>query len=180
MAYKSHIDLLKDGEHVIKELRDETGETVQLSSLEDDMVVVLLKEEGIKNLRIISKIGSRVPINWAASGRLLVSDFDDEKLTKLLSDTCVQSPSGKANMDIKSIISEVRQFRNQGYGIEINEANEYAGSVAAPVFDSYNNCIATLSVVVPEQRIVKPKRKKLIEAVTKAAGKLSSRLGGRS
>ena len=71
----------KDGSQIAEELRDETGETVQLSVLENDLMMVLLKEEGIRPLRIISNVGSRVPVNWAAAGRLLVSDMDDKALT---------------------------------------------------------------------------------------------------
>src|SRR5687768_1629919 len=85
MAYRSHIDLLKEGSKVIEELRDETGETVQLSVLESNVMLVLVKEESSKPIRIISRVGSRVPINWAAAGRLLVSDLPDHELSGLCS-----------------------------------------------------------------------------------------------
>ena len=84
MAYRSQIDLLRDGSQIVEELRDATGETVQLSVLENDMMLVLLKEEGSRSIRIISRVGSRVPVNWAAAGRLLVSDLDDATLGALL------------------------------------------------------------------------------------------------
>ena len=77
MAYRGQVDLLRDGSQIVEELRDATGETVQLSVLENDMMLVLLKEEGSRSIRIISRVGSRVPVNWAAAGRLLVSDLDD-------------------------------------------------------------------------------------------------------
>ena len=83
MAYRSKIDLLRDGNEIVQELRNETGETVQLSVLDKDQMMVLLKAEGSRHLRIISNVGSRVPVNWAAAGRLLVSDMEDENLTAL-------------------------------------------------------------------------------------------------
>src|SRR5688500_12897584 len=39
MAYKSHIDLVREGSRVVEELRDLTGETVQMSVLENDMML---------------------------------------------------------------------------------------------------------------------------------------------
>src|ERR671926_410737 len=69
MAYRSQMDLLKEGGKIVEELRDETGETVQLSVLENNVMLVLVKEESSKPIRIISRVGSRVPINWAAAGR---------------------------------------------------------------------------------------------------------------
>ena len=178
MAYRSQVDLLKDGGRIVEELRDSTGETVQLSILDNRLMLVLLKEEGIKPLRIISQVGSRVPVNWAASGRLLVSDLDDKQLRKLLTQTVCQSPSGRANTDVDLLIGEIRRFRKRGYGIEVNEANEHAGCVAAPVIDNSGRCIAAISIVVPEQRLAKGNREPLITAVRQAAEKLSQRMGG--
>ncbi len=178
MAYRSHVDLLRDGSLVAEELRNETGETVQLSVLENDLMMVLLKEEGVRSLRIISSVGSRVPVNWAASGRLLVSDLDDKALTKLLAATVRQSPSGKATIDVKKLVAQVRRFRRQGYATELNEANEHAGCIAAPIIDASGRCIAAMSVVVPEQRLARPNREQLIVSVIRAAEKLSRRIGG--
>ncbi|WP_119387746.1 IclR family transcriptional regulator [Taklimakanibacter lacteus] len=177
MAYRSHVDLLRDGSRIAEELRDATGETVQLSVLENDLMMVLFKEEGIRPLRIISHIGSRVPVNWAAAGRLLVSDMDDKALAALLSATIRQSPTGRAMLDVRKLIAQIRKFRRQGYATELNETNEHAGCVAAPVIDARGRCIAALSIVAPEQRLARPNRDRLIEAVMAAAEKLSRRLG---
>ncbi len=177
MAYRSKIDLLKDGSQIVEELRDQVGETVQLSVMENDMMLVLVKEEGSQSIRIISRIGSRVPVNWAAAGRLLVSDLDDDALRDLLQRTSRPSPTGQAVTDIAKLVGQVRRFRKQGYGIEINEANAHAGCVAAPIIDAAGHCVAAISVVAPEQRLGRPNRERLIAAVCEAAGRLSRRLG---
>jgi len=177
MMYRSQIDLLKEGSQVVEALRDATGETVQFSVLENDMMLVLLKEEGSHPIRIISRVGSRVPVNWAAAGRLLVSDLDDATLQGLLKRTIVQSPSGKAVMDVDKLVQQIRKFRRQGYAVEINEANDHAGCVAAPVIDATGHCVAAISVVAPEQRLDRVSRDKLIDAVRNAAEGLSHRLG---
>ena len=179
MAYKSRIDLLKEGGRIVEELRDFTGETVQLSVLENDMMVVVIKEDGIRPIRIYSRIGSRVPVNWAAAGRLLVSDMPDEALAALLGREARQSPTGNAITDVTSLVAQIRQFRRQGYAQEINEVNEHAGCVAAPVVDGSAKCVAALSVVAPEQRLGPHDQPQLIAAVRDAAQRLSSRLGAR-
>ena len=155
MAYRSQVDLLHDGSQIVEELRDETGETVQLSVLENDMMLVLLKEEGSRSIRIISRVGSRVPVNWAAAGRLLVSDLDDATLGALLKRSVRQSPTGRAITDVPKLIQQIRKFRKQGYATELNETNEHAGCVAAPVIDGSGRCVAAISVVAPEQRLGK-------------------------
>lgn len=177
MAYRSQVDLLRDGSQIVEELRDATGETVQLSVLENDMMLVLLKEEGSRSIRIISRVGSRVPVNWAAAGRLLVSDLDDATLAALLKRSVRQSPTGRSITDVPKLIQQIRKFRRQGYATELNETNEHAGCVAAPVIDGNGRCVAAISIVAPEHRLGKQNREELIGRVAEAAAKLSSRLG---
>ena len=177
MAYRSKIDLLKDGSQIVEELRDQVGETVQLSVLENDMMLVLVKEEGSQSIRIISRVGSRVPVNWAAAGRLLVSDLDDERLRELLQRSVRPSPTGQAVTDIAKLMGQIRRARKQGYAVEINEANAHAGCVAAPIIDAAGHCVAAISVVAPEQRLGRANRDRLMAAVTAAAQHLSRRLG---
>jgi DNA-binding IclR family transcriptional regulator len=177
MAYRNNVDLLCDGAQIVDELRDETGETVQLSVLDNQLMMVVLKEEGRGHLRIISNVGTRVPLNWAAAGRFLVSDLPDEDLTRLLKATIRQSPTGKAIMNVAKLIAQISKARRLGYVTELNEANAHAGCIAAPIVDASGHCIAAISVVVPEQRLTKPHRDRLLASVTAAAERLSRRLG---
>jgi DNA-binding IclR family transcriptional regulator len=177
MAYRSHVDLLKEGSKIVEELRDETDETVQLSVLESNVMLVLVKEESSKPIRIISRVGSRVPINWAAAGRLLVSDLPDQELRALLHRIVKPSPTGRAPTDPGELVRQIKRFRTQGYGFELNEANEHAGCVAAPVTDVSGRCVAAISIVAPEQRLQRRHRDVLVAAVRRAAEKLSRRLG---
>lgn len=177
MAYRSNVDLLKDGEDVVHDLSVELGETVQLSVMDQNRMLVLLKEEGTRPLRIISKVGSRVPINWAAAGRLLVSDMSERELERWLPVNIEPSPTGTAPLDVKLLADQIKTFRARGYGVEIGEANEHAGCVAAPVLDRDGRCVAAISVAAPEFRLSASERPAIIEAVRKAAQALSRRLG---
>jgi IclR family KDG regulon transcriptional repressor len=176
-AYRSKIDLLKAGAPIVKSLRDATGETVQLSVLDQEMLLVLMKEEGSHPVRIISRVGSRVPVNWAAGGRLIVSDLDDAALHHLLRQTVRPSPTGRASLDVEVLIRQIRKARKQGYSTELGETNEHAGCVAAPVIDASGHCVAAISIAAPEQRLRRANRSKLIAKVRTAAEHLSRRLG---
>lgn len=178
IAYSNQVDLLKEGSAVAQELCDETCETVQLSVLDHGTMLVLLKHQGSQSISIISQIGSRLPVNWAASGRLLVSDFSDQELRDRLPSMIEPSPTGNAPLDIDVLIQQVRQARRKGYAIQVNQANQHAGAIAAPVVDVSGRCIATISVVAPEHRLKREHRQRLIAAVVAAAARLSSRLGG--
>jgi DNA-binding IclR family transcriptional regulator len=177
MAYREQVDLLKDGGPIVEALREKTGETVQLCVLDNDYLLVLLKEDGLQPVRIISKVGTRVPVNWGASGRLLVSDLPDKQLVDFLSRTASPSPIDQRPVDIPALVKEIRGFRRRGWAFELNQTNEHAGCIAAPVLDLQGHCIATLSVVVPEHRLLKVHLQPLVNAVREAASQLSSKLG---
>ena len=83
----------------------------------------------------------------------------------------------EATTDVKKRFAQIRWFRRQGYATELNESNEHAGCIAAPVVDASGRCIAALSLLVPEQSLVKPNREQLIVSVINAADRLSLRLG---
>lgn len=175
-GYRAQVDILREGSCIVRALRDETGETVQLSAMEGPFMHVLLKEEGFRAVRIISNTGSRVPVNWAAAGRLLASDFDDDGLRRLLTATVTPSPTGRAETDVDSLMAQIRASRTAGYALEIGETNEHAGCVAAPVLDGKGKVIAALSLAAPEQRLNSPDRTMLVAAVRRAAADLSARL----
>jgi DNA-binding IclR family transcriptional regulator len=175
-GYRAQVDILREGTRVVRALRDETGETVQLSELDGPLMHVLLKEEGVRAVRIISQTGSRVPVNWAAAGRLLVSDLDDRALRRLLATTVAPSPTGRAETDIDRLVAQIRGFRAQGYATEIGETNEHAGCVAAPVLDASGQVIAAISLAAPEQRLASDDREGLVAAVLRAARDLGDAL----
>jgi DNA-binding IclR family transcriptional regulator len=175
-GYRAQVDILREGARIVRALRDETGETVQLSAMEGPLMHVLMKEEGFRAVRIISNTGSRVPLNWAAAGRLLVSDLDDEGLRRILTSTVAPSPTGLAETDVDRLMAQIRAARAAGYAIEIGETNEHAGCVAAPVLDDDNKVIAALSLAAPEQRLNSPDRMILVAAARRAAADLGASL----
>ncbi|NTE68193.1 IclR family transcriptional regulator [Agrobacterium tumefaciens] len=176
MHYRSHDRLLQEGSRILAALRDETGETVQLSILDGDRVNIVLKEEGRRAVRIISDVGSRVPVNWSAAGRLLVSDLGDVELKKFLERTIAQSPTGQAEMNVPNLMGQIRAYRKRGYSTETNEANEHAGCIAAPVLNDTQSCIAAISLAAPESRLKSEDFERLKSGVQSAANQLSASL----
>lgn len=178
MHYRSQDRLLREGSRVLGALRDQTGETAQLSILEVNCAKIVLKEEGHRALRIISTVGTRVPVNWSAAGRLLVSDLGDAALEEFLSRTIAPSPTGRAQMDVAHLAGEIRRFRTQGHAMEVSEANEHAGCVAAPVLSPDGRCIAAVSLAVPEPRLASQDLAALVDMVKTAAQQLTALMEG--
>ncbi len=156
MTYREQVDLLKDGGPIVEALRELTGETVQLCVLDNDYLLVLLKGRWAATGAHHLEGGHAGPNQLGAHpGDFLVSDFPDKQLVDLLKRTATPSPIDGRAVNVSGLIREIREFRRRGWAFELNQTNEHAGCIAAPVVDVHGRCVATVSVVVPEQRLQK-------------------------
>ena len=178
---KSQIDLLKEGGRIVEELRDDTGETVQLSVLENDMMVVA--DEGGRNPADPHHQPGRLARAGQLGGRRAAARLGHagrEPLPRCSAREARQSPTGSAITDVTKLVAQIRQFREQGYATELNETNEHAGCVAAPVIDGSaplrGRAQRRRARAAPGRRTTS---RQLIAAVRDAAQRLSSRLGAR-
>jgi DNA-binding IclR family transcriptional regulator len=176
LAYGARSRLMQVALPMVDALRDQTGETAQLTVLDREEVLVVLKAEGREPIHVATRLGLRVPVNWSAAGRLLVSDLAGPELRRRLPRLVIPSPSGKATTDIAALIAEVRAARHNGIAIQLNQSTQNIGAMAAPVFDGDGRCIAAVSVLVPAHRLQGAHRRALRAAVVTAAGKVSARL----
>src|SRR3546814_248253 len=81
LAYGRNLDLIEVASREMTELCRLIGETVQVCGRDDDMMVVLAMAEAPGHFRVSSRVGTRVPLNWTASGRLLTGHLPlDERL----------------------------------------------------------------------------------------------------
>ena len=71
LAYARALDLLGVATEVMEALARAVGETVQICGRDDGRMMVLALAEGPGHFRVTSRVGTRVPLNWTASGRLL-------------------------------------------------------------------------------------------------------------
>jgi DNA-binding IclR family transcriptional regulator len=176
LGYRGDAALLRAARPILAALRDETQETVQLSVLDRDRNLVLHREDGTGRVGFIMPVGSYAPVNWSASGCLLVSDLDDAELRARIGPTVEPSPTGLAPTDMTAVIREIRRFRAQGYGVKIGHANAKVAMIAAPVRDPAGHCTAAITVVAYELSLKDRRRRVLVAAVRRSAAELSARL----
>ena len=178
MAYRGHVDLLKDGSRIAEQLRDETGETVQLSVLDNDLMMVLLKEEGVRaaahhqpgRLARSGELGGGRPAAGVRPGRqgaCRAADGDDPPVADRPRDHRCEE-ADRADPEVPQAGLCHRAQRDQrACRLRRRAGHRRVGPLRRRAF----------SVVAPEQRLAKPNRDYLIERVMNAAEKLSRRLG---
>lgn len=176
LTYARSLDLLTVATREMHELARCSGETVQVCGRDRDDMVVLAMEEGSDHFQVTSRVGTRTPLNWTASGRLLVGYLPEQELLEIFSRSARVSPTGRAETDARVLCEAARQALKCGLSIQAGESDFSVACIAAPVRDRTGRCHCTISIVVPERK-VDQKDPNLIELVKQSARQIESRLG---
>jgi DNA-binding IclR family transcriptional regulator len=117
-----------------------------------------------------------VPLNWTASGRLLVGHLDQTARVGFFRDSAQPSPTGRAVTDPDTLARAAGEAFARRISVQIGESDFSVACIAAPIRDPAGACAATISVVLPEFRAQKePER--YAAAVKATAGRIEHRLG---
>ncbi|WP_291298191.1 IclR family transcriptional regulator [Elioraea sp.] len=175
LAYARELSLSGVLADAIRALSRETGETVQVCVRDGDMMVVQMMAAGTRVFRIGSDIGTRVPLNWTASGRLLLAPLGEAERAALLA-RARPSPTGRAETDPRRLGEAAEAAWRTRLAIQVSEADEDVACIAAPVRDAAGACPATISIVVPGTR-ADERVDALAEAVRRAASEVELAMG---
>lgn len=164
----------------ISELGDITKETIYLSVLDDikNEIIYIDKIESKGNIKLAAGIGSRNPIHTTASGKILVSQMSDEKITELLKASGMERHTEATICDIDAFIEEIHRVRVQGYAIDNIENEPGVRCVAAPVFDYRRKIAGSVSLSgVISNITTETINEKYLPLVIDTAKKISKELG---
>ena len=151
LGYGRNLNVAAVFQSAMEKLARETCETVQICGRDDDRMVVEMMEEGGGHFQVSSRIGTRVPWNWTASGQLLVGYLQDRERAQLIR-RAHPSPTGNAETDPEKLEARCVRARAARLAVQINESDFSIACIAAPIVAPGSKCIATISLVLPELR----------------------------
>jgi DNA-binding IclR family transcriptional regulator len=176
LAYARSLDFLDVATHEMHELCREVGETVQICGRDGDHMVVLAMAEGPGHFRVTSRVGTRVPLNWTASGRLLVGHLPEKERLSIFRRAARGSPTGRAETDPAALSAAAASALAARLSVQINESDFSVACVASPVQEPAGACAATISIVLPEHKVAQ-ERERYTSAVRAAADRIETTLG---
>jgi DNA-binding IclR family transcriptional regulator len=176
LSYASSLDYLAVAHEEMTQLSASVGETVQVCGLEEGMMVVLQMAEGPGHFRVTSRVGSRVPLNWTASGRLLVGHLPDAERVAYFKRYARTSPTTHAETRPEVLAQLAREALDARLSIQIGESDASVACLAAPVIDKTGNCVFTISIVMPEAKAVQV-AERFGQELQIVAARIEARLG---
>ena len=172
------IDISFEAKPWLMTLREQTGETVDLSILDHGGVVCVNFLESKKVNRISSGIGLRKPVHCTAEGKALIA-FQPAATIERIIGAKPERRTQRTITDLRVLKKELASIRARGYAIDDEEYELGVRSVAASISDDSGNSVAAVGVTGPTQRLTKSRLPDIARYVTEAAKGISLRLGDR-
>ncbi len=161
---------------VMDALRDEVGETVNLTVREgDDVVYVARSTVANRIMRVEQVIGSRAPLHVTAVGKLILGELPAEACRAYAGRTHLSRFTPNTIVDPERLIAEVQHCHGLGYAFDNEEAELGVGCIGVLVRDGDGTAVAGLSVSAPMDR----RRDDWVPRVVAAGRDISARLGYR-
>ena len=92
LAYEAQMNVLLEASKEMDHLAAHLKETIQICTRDEGKMVVTAMATGNDHFHVASHIGSRTPINWKASGRLLVGHMNESECLRMFQEYSEASP----------------------------------------------------------------------------------------
>jgi DNA-binding IclR family transcriptional regulator len=161
MAYLTleHNDLRKLAAPFLSKLCEQHRENVNLSVLDDTDVVYLDVIESPQRVKLAATSGQRLPAFCTASGKAIFSFMPRETVQRIL-ERGMPIYTRNTISSLEAYLENIRQARELGFAIAEQEFEDGINAVAAPIFDSSNQPVASISIAGPSFRLT---RERMIE-----------------
>jgi DNA-binding IclR family transcriptional regulator len=166
-SYLDHDPVVRVAIRVMEQVRRDVNETVHLARLDGSDVVYLASRESEHHLRVVSRVGRRLPAHATSLGKALLAERTPDEVETLLPDRL--TPLTPATVtDRAALRDQLTRFRAQGYAHEREENTPGLGCFAValpyrtPVIDA-------LSCSVPVARLDGEHERQTVAALLDAA-----------
>jgi DNA-binding IclR family transcriptional regulator len=171
-------DLRSAAMEVLRRLRDETGETVTLTSPVPNGRVYLDQFEGVHEIKMMVELGRRFPLHAGSSGKCILAFLPAEDQDRVLAGG-LDALTPHTIVYPGTLRAELSEIRARGYATSAGERQVDAASVAAPIFGMSGDVIGAISACGPRYRLTPEVAERIAPNVTAAAARISQRMGWR-
>jgi DNA-binding IclR family transcriptional regulator len=169
-------DLRSVASPVLEELVRSTGETVHLGVPSDGDVVYIAKFESPQSVRLVSRIGARVPMYCSAMGKAMMATLDEPALEPLLA-TPREKRTERTIVGEAELRAELARVRERGFAIDDEENEAGVRCVGVSIVDAHGAALGAISVSAPAGRMTPTRAKKTAPDVVAAGQEIARRLG---
>lgn len=138
----------------IKELAEQTGETVHLVEIDGKQAVYIDKVEASQgSVRLISMVGKSIPLYCSGVGKAMLAGMSDAEIKEIWDSSNIRPLTEYTITDYPRFLDVIRQIRQKGYALD-NEENELGVRCIAVSLKNYKGKPTyAISVSAPRDRM---------------------------
>jgi DNA-binding IclR family transcriptional regulator len=175
-VFLHHLDIRRQARPVLPSVARELNETVYLAVRQGASVVYVEGAETEEPIRVVTRLGARLPAHATAAGKAISAFLSREKFDELFSQTLV-ALTNKTITDREALFSRLVRVADDGYAVGDEEETAGVRSVAAPVWDLTKQVAGAVECVAPAFRMGDERIQTIVPQLLAAAREISVRLG---
>ncbi|WP_321532829.1 IclR family transcriptional regulator [uncultured Desulfuromonas sp.] len=178
-TFIKQMGLLRQAKLTLEHLVEECNETAYVAIFKENHVVYLDVVETDMTVRVVSRVGSRLPAYCTAAGKVHLAHMSDEELESVLpKELRTFTPSTHSSRE--GLKKELAEVYENGYAMDNEELDPGVRCIAAPIRDYTRRIVGAISLSGPSMRFTDERMTdELTPLVIDAAATLSTRLGYR-
>ncbi len=162
---------------IMVRLQDKTRETISLYVLEGDERVCVERLESPETVRIVARVGRRIPLYAGSAGKIFLAYLPDARREEILKKIKLVPLTERTITDIEELRANLQKINRQGYAVSRGEWVLEAAGAAGPIFDQNGQIAAALTISGPLQRFNSEKMTEMAHLVKESAAEISAELG---
>jgi DNA-binding IclR family transcriptional regulator len=166
------VDIRDAARDVMQQLRDDTGETINLTVREGDEVIYIERVTPNRMMRVEQVIGSRAPLHVTAVGKLMLGELGNAFVRSYSERSKLKPYTSNTLSSLDDLTRAVHECSAAGYAYDNEEAEIGVGCIGALVHDRSGNVVAGLSISAPIER----RKDAWVTLLKQAASTISARL----
>jgi DNA-binding IclR family transcriptional regulator len=177
-TFIKQMGLLRQAKPVLADVVRECNETAYVAILKDFHIVYLDVVETDLTVRVVPRVGSRLPAFCTAAGKVQIAYMTDEELENYLPSKDLKRYTPNTITDRVELKKHLKHVAEIGYAIDNEELDNGVRCVGAPIRDYTRRIVGAVSVSGPSMRFTDERMdKELIPLVKRAAEEISTKLG---
>ncbi|TAK08104.1 IclR family transcriptional regulator [bacterium] len=176
-TYVQQMGFLLQAKSTLAELVKTAKESSFVAIRKGTAIVPLDFVEPRNAVRVVSFLGTTLPLHCTAPGKVYLAFDSEEGLSQVLPEK-LDRYTDKTITDRRLLLEQLKEVGEVGYAVEQGEFMEEVISVAVPIRDYTRTLVGSLAVSGPAHRLTNEKiEKEVIPLILKGGSELSKRLG---
>ena len=178
-GFLANRDFVGQSHVYMRRLMEQSGETANLAILDGTEAVFIAQVQCREMMRILVKLGSRVPLHASGVGKAIFAALPDEQIDAILKVKGLPRITDNTIVAPETMWAALKVIRHRGYSFDDEEHAPGTRCVAATIYDEHAEPLGAISLAGPSSRLPDERIKQLGPIVAHTAEELTHRLGGR-